>query len=172
MVHSHSHTEQHATFKLEDIYCIECAEAVEQALRTQPHITSVHLDWANNLVHVGYHPEMIGPKEIEQVIASTGCACAPADSANRTPDPPTHVYPAEGRRLKRLQHAVDVQPITMGTKHDRLQYEMPATQARAAPHTTRSTPPAPPEHHDHTAMGHSEHTGMDHAMPMGHPMAG
>ena len=59
MVHSKSHTEQHATFKLEDIHCIECAEAVEQALRAQPHITSVHLDWANNVVHVGYHPEMI-----------------------------------------------------------------------------------------------------------------
>jgi len=55
MVHAHTQAEQHATFKLDDIYCTECADAVEQALRAQPHITSVHLDWPNNVVHVGYH---------------------------------------------------------------------------------------------------------------------
>ena len=46
-------------------------------LRAQPHITSVHLDWAHNVVHVGYHPEMISPDTIEQVIA---------DETVKTPD--------------------------------------------------------------------------------------
>jgi Cu2+-exporting ATPase len=31
------------------------------------------------------------------------------------------------RRMPHLGHGVDTQPITMGTKHDRMQYEMPAT---------------------------------------------
>ena len=59
MIHQTSHAEQHATFKLNDLYCLECADAVERALRAQPHVTSVHLDWAHNLVHVGYHAGMI-----------------------------------------------------------------------------------------------------------------
>src|SRR6266496_5334786 len=96
MAHSKSHTEQHATFKLEDIHCIECAEAVERALGAQPHITSVHLDWANNVVHVGYHPEMISPEEIQQVIAGTGCACAPAGAGDGvTHDHAAHTQPGQ-----------------------------------------------------------------------------
>src|SRR5262247_1793680 len=150
MVHAQSHTEQHATFQLDDIHCTECADAVEQALRAQPHITSVHLDWPNNVVHVGYHGEMISAEAIEQVIAGTGCACAPTDGALEQAG---HVMPSEARRLQRLHHAVDVQPITMGTKHDRMQYELPATNARPSPHA---------------AMDHTAHTAMDQHMPIGH----
>ncbi len=161
MAHTTGHTEQHATFMLDDIYCIECAEAVEQALRAQPHVTSVHLDWASDMVHVSYHGGMISPKEIERVIASTGCACTPAEGAH---DHMNHAQPSETRRLQRLQHAVDVQPITMGTKHDRMQYEMPATAADPARRATQAAPRAPADH--------SMHMGMNHAMPAGHPMAG
>jgi len=170
MVHTQSHTEQHATFKLEDIYCLECAEAVEQALHAQPHITSVHLDWANNVVHVGYHPEMISPEAIERVIAGTGCACAPADGAESVAhDHAGQVQPPEVRRLQRLQHAVDVQPITMGTKHDRMQYELPATEARPSLRAERH---AAMDHSAHAAMNHDAHATMDHGMPIGHPMTG
>jgi len=180
MVHSKSHAEQHAIFKLEDIHCIECAEAVERALRAQPHITGVHLDWSNNVVHVGYHPEMVSPEEIEQVIAGTGCACAPADGTeSMVHDHAGHVQQPEARRLQRLQHAVDVQPITMGTKHDRMQYELPATGALH--HATPAVEP-PVDHsvhaamghdiagHDMAAMDHSAHAGMEDAMA-GHDMA-
>lgn len=44
---------QAATFTLDGIHCPGCADAVEQALKAQPHITSVHVDWAGNAVHVG-----------------------------------------------------------------------------------------------------------------------
>jgi len=170
MVHSKSHTEQQATFKLEDIHCIECAEAVEQALRAQPHITSVHLDWAGSVVHVGYHGEMISREAIEQVIAGTGCACAPADGTeSMAHDHAGHVQPPEARRLQRLQHGVDVQPITMGTKHDRMQYELPATAARPSRRAERH---AAMDHSAHAAMSHDAHAAMDHPMPMEHPMAG
>src|SRR6266542_2261112 len=161
MAHTAGHTEQHATFTLDALHCPECADAVEQALRAQSHITSVHLDWPNNVVHVGYHPEMISPEAIEQVIAGTGCACGPADGAHEHAG---NVLPSEGRRLQRLQHAVDVQPITMGTKHDRMQYELPATSADPAQRSTKAAASAPADH--------SAHMGMNHSMPAGHPTAG
>ena len=108
MAHSMTHTEQHGTFQLDDIHCPACAEAVDRALRAQPHITSVQLEWAHNVVHVGYHPEMISPDAIEQVIASTGCACAPAQAGDGAAhDHAEHTQPAQARRLQRLQHAVD-----------------------------------------------------------------
>ncbi|HJZ50271.1 MAG TPA: heavy metal translocating P-type ATPase [Roseiflexaceae bacterium] len=170
MVHAQSHTEQHATFKLEDIYCLECAEAVEQALRAQPHITSVHLDWPNNVVHVGYHPEMISPEAIERVIAGTGCACEPAAGTEGVAhDYAGQVRPPQARRLQRLQHGVDLLPITMATKNDRMQYELLATEARPSLRAERH---AAMDHSTHTAMDHDAHAAMDHAMPMGHPLAG
>src|SRR3954466_16243129 len=55
------HAEHHATFELYDICCLECAGAVVQALRAQEHISSVHLDWAHNRVHLIYHGGMIPP---------------------------------------------------------------------------------------------------------------
>ncbi len=161
MAHTTGHSEQHATFTLDALHCPECADAVEQALRAQSHITSVHLDWAHNVVHVGYHAGMITSGELEQIIADTGCTCEPVDGAHDHAD---RGQPSERRRLQRLQHAVDVQPITMGTKHDRMQYELPATSADPAQRATKATP--------RPAADHSAHMGMNHPMPAGHPMAG
>src|SRR6266540_3665301 len=161
MAHTTGHSEQHATFTLDALHCPECADAVEQALRAQSHITSVHLDWAHNVVHVGYHAGMITSGELEQIIADTGCTCEPVDGAHDHAD---RGQPSERRRLQRLQHAVDVQPITMGTKHDRMQYELPATSADPAQRVSQAAPSAPADH--------SAHMGMNHSMPAGHPMAG
>ena len=72
MAHPTSPTEQHVTFDLNEIYCVECADAVVQALRAQAHVSGVHFDWAHNRVHVAYHAGMITPEAIEQVIASAG----------------------------------------------------------------------------------------------------
>ena len=167
MTHPTSHAEQQATFNLDDIYCLECADAVVQALRAQAHISDVHLDWAHNRVHVTYHAGMITPAALEQVIASAGCSCAPADGARHAEHAPAQ--PAPARRLERLRHGVDVQPITMGTKHDRMQYELPATAARPS-HTT--PPGHVADHTAHPAMGHAEHAEMAHARPTEHPNAG
>ncbi len=185
MAQSTSHAEQHTTFRLNDIYCLECADAVVQALRAQPHISDVHLDWAHNRAHVTYHNGMITPEAIEQVIASAGCSCAPAGGA----DDAAHlqVQPPPARRLERLRHGVDVQPITMGTKHDRMQYELPATEARPshsathghstghaahatighAEHARHTEQPVPA--HEQLTMDHGEHATMDHTS-MGHDM--
>ncbi|HEU5103330.1 MAG TPA: heavy metal translocating P-type ATPase [Roseiflexaceae bacterium] len=178
MTHSTSHAAEHAAFELKDIYCLECADDVARALRAQPHISAVHLDWAHNRVHVTYHAGMTTPAEIQQVIASAGCSCAPADGARDAGHMQAH--PAPARRLERLRHGVDVQPITMNTKHDRMQYELAATEV----HASHSASPAQVaeyaagaamDHSGHAAEGiksdHAGHSGMDHAA-MGHDMAG
>jgi len=164
MDHHASHEEQHATFRLDGIHCTGCADAVEQALEAQPHITSVHVDWPGNAVHVGYHNGMITPAEIERVISSTGCRFEPEEGADHTQHHAADSQPSAARRLDHLKHAVDVQPITMGTKQDRMQYEMPASAGHA--HHGASTSDRSAEtgaHAMHTAAPSEGHAGMEHA---------
>jgi Cu2+-exporting ATPase len=182
MAHAGSAIEQQAQFRLEDVHCTECADTVERALRAQPHITGVHVDWPNNVVHIHYHPDMISPADIERVITSTGCGCTATPKGN-VHNHAMHAQPSGTRRFKRLQHAVDVQPISMGTKHDRMQYELPSIDARVGhPHHAAAAQAvdhaamghAMPEHTapavtNHTAMGH-DMAAMDHAA-MGHDMS-
>ncbi len=70
---------QQLILKLEDVHCPGCADAVERTLRSHPHITSVHLDWANNVAHVSYDSGQISHEEIERLVTTTGCKCAPND---------------------------------------------------------------------------------------------
>jgi P-type Cu2+ transporter len=172
MTDAGTHPLAQATFALDDLHCPECADAVERALRANPHITGVHLDWRANQVHVSFHRGLIAEHEIAQIIASTGCDCAPAENNHAAHDHAHHMPPAQ-RKLERLAHGVAVQPITMGTKHDRMQYELPATGVHThqpAPEHGAATPPV----QDHAAMDHGtmdhatmDHDTMDHAA-MGH----
>jgi P-type Cu2+ transporter len=118
------------TFALRGVHCLGCAGAVERALREQPDVTEVRLDWKNDLVHVGYDPARIDPKSIEEVITQTGCDCAQVEAEGEQRET---VAPPE-RRMQHLGHGVDAQPISMGTKHDRMQYEAPATKADHGDH--------------------------------------
>ncbi len=167
--------DQHIALKLEGVHCTGCADAIEKVLRSQPHISSVHIDWANNVAHVGYHPGMINREEIERLITTTGCRCAPSPSGSGAHDYVSHTEqtgdahegrPSPARQMQHLAHAVDMQPITMGTKHDRMQYEMPATgahkhhapaPARAARSQAHASRPAS------GAQGHTGMRGMDHS---------
>lgn len=171
----------YATFALTNMHCTGCADAIEQQLRASPHVTSVHLDWNNNTVHVGYHTGMTSKAEIERLIATTGCDCTPegsdATSNQDTHDHSAHSHhrhtehnytPTAQTRLRQLQHGVDVQPITMGTKHDRMQYEMPATDAHKG-HARHEQQAAVAMHNAHAQMNHTQMQGMDHS---GHGMAG
>jgi Cu2+-exporting ATPase len=124
--HAHHVPVQRGTFELRGVHCLGCAGAVERALREQPHITEVRLDWKNDVVHVGYDPAKIGPEDIEQVITQTGCDCKPTEGEEEHHH--EAVAPPE-RRMRHVGHGVDVQPVSMATKHDRMQYEMPATGA-------------------------------------------
>ncbi|HEX6608027.1 MAG TPA: heavy metal translocating P-type ATPase [Chloroflexia bacterium] len=168
-----------AAFHLDGLYCPECARAVEQRLRAQPHITRVHLDWPHNQVHVGYHAALISPAEIAQIIAGTGCKCALAAPDPAQPAADHGAAPDPQRALQHLRHGVDVQPITMGTKYDRMQYELPVTaahaghqprpEARSDPHAGHTVVVAPADvAHPDPVANHAAHTetSPDHS---GHP---
>jgi P-type Cu2+ transporter len=121
---------RHGAFQLRGVHCLGCAGAVERGLREQPDVTEVRLDWKNDVVHVGYNPARIGPEGIEEVIGQTGCDCAPVDAGEERHE----AVVSSERRMRHLGHGVDAQPISMGTKHDRMQYEAPATQADHGDH--------------------------------------
>jgi Cu2+-exporting ATPase len=127
---AHDPSSRHGAFKLGGVHCRGCADAVERALRALPHVDYVRLDWKNDLVHVGYDPTRIGPEDIEEAITRTGCDCKPADVGEEHHEA---MAPPE-RRMRHIEHGVDAQPISMGTKHDRMQYEAPATQADHSDH--------------------------------------
>src|SRR5215211_5391197 len=128
--HHHVHL-RYGTFELRGVHCLGCAGAVERALREQPHITEVRVDWKSDVIHVGYDPARIGPEDLEHAITQTGCDCKATeveeDHHHETMAPPE-------RRMQHVGHGVDTQPISMGTKHDRMQYEMPATPADHGDH--------------------------------------
>src|ERR671921_2538946 len=129
--HTHHVPIRRGTFELRGVHCLCCADAVERALPEQPHVTDVHLDWKSEVVHVAYDPAKIGPEDIEQVITQTGCDCKPTGIGEE------HHHEAMAppeRRMQHVGHGVDTQPIAMGTKHDRMQYEMPATHADHGDH--------------------------------------
>src|SRR5215204_4540020 len=128
----HQHVSaRRGTFELRSMYCLGCAGAVERALREQPHITEVRVDWKSDVIHVGYDPARIGPEDLEQVITQTGCDCKPTEVEEEHHH---EVMAPPERRMQHLGHGVDTQPISMGTKHDRMQYEMPATHADHGDH--------------------------------------
>src|SRR5215204_4752420 len=128
---NHQHVPvRRGTFALRGVYCLCCAGAVERALREQPHVTDVRLDWKNDVVHVGYDPAKIGPEDIEEVITRTGCDCKPTEVEQHHHEA---MAPPQ-RRMQHVGHGVDAHPISMGTKHDRMQYEMPATHADHGDH--------------------------------------
>jgi len=129
-VHEHARLRPD-TFALRGVHCLGCAGAVERVLREQPHVTDVRLDWKNDVVHVGYDPSNIDPEGIEEVITQTGCDCKPAEVEEEHHH---EVMAPPERRMQHLGHGVDAQPISMGTKHDRMQYEMPATHADHGDH--------------------------------------
>src|SRR5215208_6744554 len=121
---------RHGAFQLRGVHCLGCAGAIERALREQPDVTEVRLDWKNNIVHVGYNPARIGSEGIEELIVQTGCDCAPV----RLEEERREAMAPPERRMQHLGHGVDEQPISMGTKHDRMQYEAPATPADHGDH--------------------------------------
>src|SRR5215212_3019481 len=127
--HDHHVPVQRGAFELRGVHCLGCAGAIERVLRVQPHITGVQLDWKNDVVHVIYDPARLGPEDIEEVITQTGCDCSPTEVEEHH----EAMAPPE-RRMQHVGHGVDAQPISMGTKHDRMQYEMPATHADHGDH--------------------------------------
>ena len=135
---SHSAGSGPATLRLDvdNLYCLACAEELEKHLSANPHITRARVDFDARTVDVEYHAGMIDETAIRALIDESGrCTCTGAERDGGM----TH-----------LNHRAQMAPMTMGGAHDKMQYEMPSTAARA----------------EHDA-GHTKamsHAGMDHDM--------
>ena len=148
MNHEHSHAGHAAqvdrlTLELQGLACVCCAEDLEKYLSAQPHVARARVDFQNDRLEVDYHRGMTTETEIRALVDASGwCRCA-GGLAAPTSD------------ISHLHHEAQMAPVTMGTKADRMQYELPATAAHA-------------EHgmaHE-AAQGHAAagHAGMDHDM--------
>ncbi len=122
--------------KVEDLYCLSCAEQLERALAAHPHITRARVDFDAGTVDVEYHAGMIDEAGIRALINESGrCSCAGE---------------GDGGSMAHLGHRAQMAPMSMGGAHDKMQYEMPSTAAHA-------------EHEAGHAQAMS-HAGMDHDM--------
>ncbi len=129
-------TDEAVRIPVSDLYCACCADELEAALKANPHILDAKVDYAANEVEVRYHGEALDEPAIRELIAATSrCTCGPRGSRRDT----TH-----------LHHRAQMAPITMGTKHDRMQYELAASSAHGS--------------HDAQHKKASSHAGMDHDM--------
>jgi len=117
-----------------DLNCAYCAEELEKALKANAHIADAKVDFLADIVEVRYHVGMIDEAGIRELINESGrCSCGPEEGANGT----AHIH-----------HQAQMAPITMGTKQDRMQYELSSSGASA--------------HHEHAHQEAAGHAGMDH----------
>ncbi len=130
------HSIERVRLPVRNLYCECCAGELEKSLKASPHIAEASVDFRGEAVEVRYHAGMIDQAGIQQLIdGSKRCTCGPADPAAET----THMH-----------HQAQMAPITMGTKQDRMQYELPASGAHAQ--------------HERGHQEASSHAGMDHDM--------
>jgi P-type Cu2+ transporter len=123
---------------VDDLYCVCCAEELERELRANSHVTGVHADFPGRSVDVTFHAGMLSEADVRGLIDRTRrCRC---ESSEREPD----------SNARHLNHRAQMAPITMGTTHDRMQYELPSTAAHAM--------------HEEDHAKASSHVGMDHDM--------
>src|SRR5579885_193661 len=103
--------------------CVEGAQDGERALRANPQIAGVHVDYAGKTVPVAHHSGLIEDEAIGAQISRSahGCRCTP--SAPRAT--------GTGGGLPARAHHADMAAVTMNTAADRMQYEFPSTAAAA-----------------------------------------
>jgi Cu2+-exporting ATPase len=129
-----------AELRLLDLRCAACAEHIEADLRAATGISEATVDYAGDVARVDYDSERIDEEGIRELIAERGYRCAMGGEA------------VSGRRnAAQLGHDAQLAPICCGTKHDRMQYELPHTSAE---HEHDEVEPGDPD----------EHAGMDHDM--------
>ncbi len=139
------------TLHIESLACVGCAEALERQLSALPDVEHAHVDFRQNMIHLRYRPGRRNRAAVEALIAGFGCACMPEHDGHR----PSQPHPRD--EATQLSHRAAMAPITMGTKHDRMQYEAPHTSAAAAHdrhgiHPPAQAPGEEPPHHEHGAL--------------------
>ena len=131
-----------AELRVLELRCAACAEHIEADLSHTPGIVSAEVDYSVDLARVGYDPDQIDEDRIRELIAERGYRCAMG---------PGEVGAVPRRTAAQLGHDAQLAPICCGTKHDRMQYELPHTAAEGE---HEAVEPGDPD----------EHSGMDHDM--------
>ena len=130
-------SEDRATVTVEDLRCPRCVQDVLGAVRALDGVRSADLDYQRGELDVVLDPSLLDEERVRDAVRRRGYRCE-GDAGGTT----------TGQLAHTEQHA----PITCGTKHDRMQYELSHTRADE-------------EHHDpaHEAS-HEGHGGMSHDM--------
>jgi P-type Cu2+ transporter len=129
--------------KVLGLRCGCCADHIASLLRSEPGIARADVDFRRDLARVDYDETAVDERRIRELIAERGYACAPADE--------THAAEPTRPTAAQLGHDAQLAPICCGTKHDRMQYELPHSGADGA--------------HEQVHPGAAdEHAGMDHDM--------
>ena len=129
--------------KVLDLRCGCCAEHIERLLRSEQGIARADVDFLRDVARVEYDEAAIDEPRIRDLITTRGYACEPAVDG----DAVEH----RRRTAGQLGHDAQLAPICCGTKHDRMQYELPHSEADAVHEQV------------HPGAG-DEHAGMDHDM--------
>jgi len=160
-------------FKLGNLCCVICADEVQAALRAETGVASASMNYMADTVSVNYDDTVVNPEDLVLLIESAACGCSkvtavglgtsPAPRAAGEEHAPHDAQSATGMKVAHIHHQVQMAPISMGTKMDRMQYEMPATAAEHVHHQIHAQAMAM-EHAGHAGMEGMAHMGMDHDM--------
>src|SRR5437763_14175327 len=110
-----------AVLHLPELCGVCCARAAERALLANPHVVRARVDYRSEVATVTYHAGAVTPDELAAAVRAAGCPCSTAEGAG---SPDVSVAPVG---MAHLAHHAHMAPITLGTKQDRLQYELAAT---------------------------------------------
>src|SRR5829696_8904604 len=126
-----------ATIVVEDLRCTCCAHDVLDAVREHAGVRSADVDFQRDQLHVLFDPAVIDEERVRDAVRQRGYRCD---------------GDAGGTSTGQLAHTAQLSPITCGTKHDRMQYELPHTRGGE-------------QHQNPSHEAHDEgHGGMSHDM--------
>jgi P-type Cu2+ transporter len=125
-----------ASLAVEDLRCACCVEDVEAAVASLPGVATARIDLAAGRLTVQHDPAVTDEERIRAAVRARGYRPEGEPAATST---------------GQLAHTTQMAPITCGTTHDRMQYELPHTAARDV-------------HRDPAEHEHDGHGGLDHDM--------
>jgi Cu2+-exporting ATPase len=119
--------------QVDRLCCVVCGERIEDAVRSLPGVCSARLHWGADALEVRHDPRRLAEEDLRREVRACGYRC---------------VGDPGGRGAPELGHAAQMAPITCGTKCDRMQYELPHTEAA--------------HEHEAPAPASGEHAGLSH----------
>jgi P-type Cu2+ transporter len=128
---------QTSTIVIDDLRCTCCEDDILSAVRELDGVQVAGLDYPSASLHVELDPAVVDPERVRGAVRELGYRCDGGPERAST---------------GQLAHTAQLAPITCGTRHDRMQYELP--------HTHGGEQHEPPSHE----ASHDGHGGMSHDM--------